>query len=93
MRPTQSQPHVASAVGTIRQPMDRLCYVDPIVILATKRQTVYCGPNSDPFIQAPMFGYSYQNLLTIYLAFNFGNIFKIPFNTCSLHSQLLCDGI
>ena len=49
MRPTQSQPLVASAVGTIRQPMDRLCYVDPIVILATKRQTVYCGPNSDVY--------------------------------------------
>ena len=50
-----------------------------------KRQTVYCGPNSDPFIQAPKFEYFYQNPLTIYLAFNFGNIFKIPFNTCSLY--------
>ena len=55
-----------------------------------KRQTVYCGPNSDPFIQAPMFGYLYQNPLTIYLAFNFGNIFKIPFN---IHYQPQRDGI
>ena len=46
----------------------KLCTVDPIVM----------------FIQAPMFGYLYQNPLTIYLAFNFGNTFKIPFITCFL---------
>ena len=44
MRPTQSQPLVASAVGTIRQPMDRLCYVDPIVILAIKGKLCTVDP-------------------------------------------------
>jgi len=55
--------------------MDRLCYVDPIVILAktfqselVNRQTVYCGPNSDV--------YSSTNV-RIFIPESFDNLFGI----------------
>ena len=62
-----------------RQPMDRLCYVDPIVIHAkpfqlilqselVNRQTVYCGPNSDV--------YSSTNV-RIFIPESFDNLFGI----------------
>jgi len=63
----------------IRQPMDRLCYVDPIVIHAkpfqlilqsesVNRLTVYCGPNRDV--------YSSTNV-RIFIPESFDNLFGI----------------
>jgi len=77
MRPTAAAT-CSFGCWMIRQPMDRLCHVDPIVIHAkpfqliqselVNRQTVYCGPNSDV--------YSSTNV-RIFIPESFDNLFGI----------------